>query len=62
MNGMVKSEADKKYPHLVALLKDTHVTIEGGEDYLSFGQRGHVLNVTGPEISAERLEGVEMVV
>lgn len=39
MNGMVRSEADKKYPHLVALLKDTHITIEGGEDYISFGRR-----------------------
>ncbi len=39
LTGMVKAEAAQKYPGLVELLKDTRNTIEGGEDYLSFGQR-----------------------
>lgn len=39
LTGMVKAEARKKYPHLVELLKDTRNTIEGAEDYSSFGRR-----------------------
>ncbi len=39
MTGMVRTEAKEKYPQLVELLKDTRNTIEGGEDYQSFGTR-----------------------
>lgn len=39
MTGMVKSEAIRKYPDLIALLSDTKNTIRGGEDYESFKKR-----------------------
>src|ERR1035437_162590 len=39
MTGMVKAEAKEKYPQLVALLQDTHNTIEGGETYEHFQRR-----------------------
>lgn len=39
MTGMVKAEARQKYPDQIELLSNTRNTIEGGEDYQSFGER-----------------------
>jgi broad specificity phosphatase PhoE len=39
LSGMKRSEALKKYPEMVELLKDRFNTIEGAEDYESFRKR-----------------------
>lgn len=39
LSGMTKTEAAAKFPEQVALTKDTHNTIEGGEEYVLFGRR-----------------------
>ena len=39
VTGLTKTEAAEKYPEQVKLLTDEHSTVDGGEDYQSFGQR-----------------------
>ena len=39
VTGLTKAEAAEKYPKQVKLLSDEHSTVDGGEDYESFGQR-----------------------
>ncbi|TAL81765.1 MAG: histidine phosphatase family protein [Bacteroidetes bacterium] len=39
LTGMIKAEAKEKYPEQVALLQDTHNTVEGGETYEHFKTR-----------------------
>lgn len=39
LTGMVRSEAQKKYPELVEKVKDPHNTIEGAEDFGAFSKR-----------------------
>lgn len=39
ITGMTRAEAAQKYPQYLEMLKDYQQTIEGGEDYTSFGDR-----------------------